>query len=439
MAAGFPPDDAGRGPGVPPEGPPRVPSSVLETLSGRRIVLVVTGGVAAYKAAALARLLAKSGALVRTAMTEAGTRFVTPLTFEAVTGGECRVSMWDRDRFDIAHVSWAGWAELALVAPATADFLARAAAGLAGDFASSVILASRAPVVFCPAMNTGMLEHPATRANLAILVARAGATVMGSPEGPLACGTSGAGRMAEPRDIALQAARVLCRGALDGKRALVTSGATVEPWDDVRVITNRSSGRMGAEIARACWVMGADVTLLSGPSAEDAGIASGDSFRQERVTDCRDLLARVGAEAGAADLLVMNAAPADFRPSSAVAGKIRKAGGVPELALVPNPDVLRSVGGLKKPGSVWVGFAAEPEDGAMASAMSKLRSKGLDLIAVNATSAFGGEVTGITLLDAGGGTALSVPDGSPKFAAAWLVVKAAAERLGKPGRPEEAP
>jgi phosphopantothenoylcysteine decarboxylase/phosphopantothenate--cysteine ligase len=464
--------------GEAPDRADEAPGSVLETLSGRRIVLVVTGGVAAYKAAGLARLLVKAGAQVRTAMTEAGTRFVTPLTFEAVTGGECCVSMWDRGQFEIAHVSWARWAELAIVAPATADFMAKMAAGLAGDFASSMLLASSAPVVVCPAMNSGMLANPATQANLRVLASRPGVRVLGSPEGPLACGTSGAGRMAEPREIALEAARVMGGGSLSGLGALVTSGATAEPWDDIRILTNRSSGRMGAEIARAAWVMGAEVTLLSGPLAEDAGLPEGQAFRGLRFGDCRDLLRHMQSLAGHADLVFMSAAPADFRPSETVAGKIRKAGGVPEIALVPNPDVLKEVSRVKPPGSVWVGFAAEPgadlnasggdlnlsgpaagcsetqdtgggksrhaqktagpgatEPGlrtgerALDSARDKLRRKGLDFIAVNGTSAFGGDLTGISLLDSSGELVMKIPDGTPKFAAAWMLLKAAGLRL----------
>jgi phosphopantothenoylcysteine decarboxylase/phosphopantothenate--cysteine ligase len=402
---------------------------------------VVTGGVAAYKAAALARLLVKGGAVVKTAMTEAGTRFVTPLTFEAVTGGECRVSMWGRADAEIGHVAWAEWADLVVVAPATADFCAKMAAGMAGDFASAVVLASGAPKIVCPSMNTGMYENPATQTNLAVLALRPGIRVLESPSGQLACGDEGAGRMAEPGDIAFEAARAVCPKPFVGKKALVTSGATVEPWDDVRVLTNRSSGRMGAEIARAAWLMGAEVTLVSGPAAVAPGLPRGASFKHVYVNTCREMLDAVKKLAGEADLLVMNAAPADFRPAETVKGKVRKDSGTEGLPLALNPDILKTVNPLKKSGAVWMGFAAEPLH-ELWRAIGKLKDKNLDYIAVNDTSGpddgFGGEMTTLTLVDKGG-PVLVTERNSTKFMASWTILTEVAEKSKAASNPRPAP
>jgi phosphopantothenoylcysteine decarboxylase/phosphopantothenate--cysteine ligase len=400
------------------------PGTFLGILAGKRILLVVTGGIAAYKAACLARLLAKNGAEVKTVLTEAGARFVTPLTFEAATGGEAAVSMWDRAQTEIGHVAWAKWAELAVVAPATADFCARLAAGRADDLASAVALAFSGPKIVCPAMNAGMYLNPATAANLALLASR-GLTVMESPHGLLACGDEGPGRLPEPADIAAEAARALAPKLLSGKRVLVTSGATVEPWDDIRYLTNRSSGKTGAEIARAAWLMGARVELVSGPHAAGAGLESRDLL-QTRIGSCAELLEAVRAKIPQADALVMNAAPADFRPKRQAPGKIRKSAGVPELELEFAPDILKSVSGLKPSGATWVGFAAEPERD-LARALGKLREKSLDFIAVNRAggpdSAFAGDFTSVTVLDGAGGRVLETGP-CAKFAAAWMLLEA---------------
>jgi phosphopantothenoylcysteine decarboxylase/phosphopantothenate--cysteine ligase len=409
-----------------------IPDAMLDLIRGRRIVLVVTGGVAAYKAVALARLLVKSGARVKTAMTEAGTRFVTPLTFEAATGGECVSSMWERRQTEIGHVSWARWAELIIVAPATADFIARMSLGLADDFPAAMILASRAPRLVCPAMNDGMYANGATRGNISKLAHDGIHTVMDSPGGPLACGDEGPGRMAEPPDIAAAAARIFSPRPFAGLKALVTSGATAEPWDEVRVLTNRSSGRMGAELARAAWLMGADVTLVSGPYAAEAGVRDG-LFRQFRVSDCRSLLDAVAAEIDRADLLVMNAAPADFRPAERLAGKFKKDGGEPELKLVRNPDVLATLAPRKPGGAVWLGFAAESGEDLLTPARKKIGRKGLDYLAVNPASgggaAFGGERTAVTLLDSSGNEIFATREGVTKFHAAWRILESLARGL----------
>jgi phosphopantothenoylcysteine decarboxylase/phosphopantothenate--cysteine ligase len=436
---GAPPAGGGVGPAAPgggasaPAGTGDTPSSPGDLLRGKRILLVVTGGVAAYKAVFLARLLVKAGAEVRTAMTEAAARFVTPLTFEAATGGEAVVDMWARRGAEVGHVAWARWADMAVVAPATADFVARMACGLAGDFAAATVLASEAPKLVCPAMNAGMYLNPATRANLDLLEAR-GATVAASPAGPLACGEEGPGRMAEPADVLAEAERLAAPKPLAGKRALVTSGATAEPWDDIRILTNRSSGRMGAELARAAWLMGAVTELVSGPSAADAGFA-GTGFSQSRAGTCLELLEAVRERAGRADALVMNAAPADFRPAGRVPGKARKADGIPELPLARNPDVLTSVAPLKRPGAVWVGFAAEPEGTPPDAALAKLRAKSLDYIAVNATggpeSAFGGGLTALSVLDSSGRVILETPRVT-KFGAAWRLLGAIFGGAGRP-------
>ncbi|MDR2455898.1 MAG: bifunctional phosphopantothenoylcysteine decarboxylase/phosphopantothenate--cysteine ligase CoaBC [Deltaproteobacteria bacterium] len=379
-------------------------SSPLEVLKDNRILLIVTGGVAAYKAAELARLFSKNGAQVRVAMTEAAGRFVTPLTFASLTGGLVASDLWERPQIidPIAHVSWADWAEVLVVAPATANFLAKMAQGLADDFPSAVALASKKPKLLAPAMNTGMYENPATQANLSLLADR-GHHVLESPDGLLACGAVGAGRMAEVEIIAFETARILFGGYLTGRKVVVTGGATREPWDDIRFLSNRSSGRMGAALATAAWLMGAETTLIAGPGAATppAGLSGLKLIRAETT---EDMLAAVKANLPGAWALIMNAAPADFRPATRIEGKIKKKGGVPDLALERTPDVLKAIS-WDKGGAIVVGFAAEDAD-LEVRAKEKLLSKGLDYIAANkaggADDAFGSEEISLRLISAEG-------------------------------------
>ena len=375
----------------------------LDTLRARRILLIVTGGVAAYKAAELARLLAKSGALVRVAMTEAAGRFVTPLTFATLTGGPVASDLWDRPLSSdpVPHVSCAEDAELIVVAPATADFLAKMAHGLADDFASTTILASQKPKLLAPAMNTGMYLNPATQDNLGTLTRR-GHHVLTSPEGLLACGSIGAGRMAEVETIAWEAAKILADGPLKGRKVVVTGGATREPWDDIRFLSNRSSGRMGAALASAAWLLGADTTYIAGPGASEPPKAL-KGLRTIRVETAEDLLNSVVENLPDAFALVMNAAPADFKPAKRIKGKIGKtAKSLPELALARTEDILKCVA-PDKGQTITIGFAAESED-LERRAKEKLLAKGLDYIAANKAGgkgdAFESETIELRLLSA---------------------------------------
>jgi phosphopantothenoylcysteine decarboxylase/phosphopantothenate--cysteine ligase len=408
-------------------GPPGAPDRPLGLLAGRRILLTVTGGVAAYKAAELARLMAKAGALVRVAMTEAARRFVAPLTFSSLTGQPVATGLWDRPGGlpAIPHVAWSEWAELLVTAPATADFLAKLAHGLADDLPSSLALAYGGPRLHAPAMNAGMFLNPATADNLATLRAR-GHRVLGSPEGPLACGTEGPGRMAEPGEIALEAARLLAGGRLSGRRVVVTGGATREAWDDIRFLSNRSSGLMGRALAEAAWLMGAETLYLAGPAAA-VPVDGLDGLSVARAETTADLLGLAREALPGAWALLMNAAPADFAPETRASGKISKTGGDPPvLRLRRTPDILSSLSPLRGR-AILVGFAAEEAD-LEARAADKLRRKGLDYVAANQAggpgSAFGSGTIALTLLSARGGR-LPIGPGT-KFRAAWELLSALA-------------
>ncbi|MDR0354418.1 MAG: bifunctional phosphopantothenoylcysteine decarboxylase/phosphopantothenate--cysteine ligase CoaBC [Deltaproteobacteria bacterium] len=396
----------------------------MALLRGRRLLLTVTGGIAAYKAAELARLLTKSGALVRVVMTEAAKRFVAPLTFSSLTGQPTADDMWAQPPTadHIPHVAWAEWAELLITAPATADFLAKLACGLADDLASAIALAYAGPRLIAPAMNVGMYLNPATVHNLDVLKSR-GVRVLGSPTGLLACGTTGPGRLAEPEVIALEAARLLSGGLLAGKKVLVTGGASQEKWDDIRFLSNRSSGRMGLSLAQAAWLMGSEVVLLAGPAAQ-VPKASLDGLAVFGFETTEDLLAKLTRflKEDPPWALAMNAAPADFKPAKPISGKIGKAeDNRLELKLARTPDILSSLGSVKGR-TIFIGFAAEAENLA-ARAAEKLRRKNLDFIAANQAggedSAFGSETTELTLLSAKNNEPTKIGPG-PKFGAAWI-------------------
>ncbi|MDR1545791.1 MAG: bifunctional phosphopantothenoylcysteine decarboxylase/phosphopantothenate--cysteine ligase CoaBC [Deltaproteobacteria bacterium] len=411
----------------------------LQLLRGRRILLTVCGGVAAYKAAALASLLTRQGALVRTALTAAAQRFVAPLTFSALTGQPTVSEMWERpDKLEpTAHVAWADWAEALVTAPASADFVAKLAHGLADDWPSTAALAFSGPRLTAPAMNASMYLNPATADNLALL-ARRGHRVLSAPEGRLACGASGPGRLAEPEIIALETARLLSAGPLRGQKVVVAGGATREPWDDIRFLSNRSSGRFGSALALAAWLLGAETVLLAGPgAAEPPGPLEG--LTVARFETCQDLLDQVLARLDGAWALVMNAAPADFRPAQRVQGKIKKSEKTPSLPLIRTPDILKSVR-ARKGSTLMVGFAAEDatEEGERARrARRKLEDKGLDYVAANQAggpdSAFGAETVAVRLLAAEGWEKAVGP--CSKFAAAWsLWGTIAATEAAKAGR-----
>jgi phosphopantothenoylcysteine decarboxylase / phosphopantothenate---cysteine ligase len=345
---------------------------------GRRVVLGVSGGIACYKSCILARRLTEAGARVDVVLTRAAGEFVRPATFEALTGRPVLSSLWEPDRA-LAHIRLPEQADLVVLAPATAHLLARAAQGIADDVLTTLLLARADPVLAAPAMNDTMYAHPATQANLAILAAR-GWRFVGPEIGPLAEGPSERpGRMSEPETIQAHAARLLRgSGPLAGRRVIITAGPTREPIDPVRVITNRSSGKMGYRLAEAAWERGAEVVLVSGPVSESPPVG----VRLRPVETTRDLEAVVREELGAADVLIMAAAPADFRPSDPSASKRPRSEGALAIPMEPTPDILRVTLAERRPGSVIVGFALETGD-AMSKAKAKLERKALDLIVVN--------------------------------------------------------
>jgi phosphopantothenoylcysteine decarboxylase/phosphopantothenate--cysteine ligase len=346
--------------------------------TGRRVVLGVSGGIASYKSCILARRLTEAGAGVDVVMTRAAQEFVRPLTFEALTGRPVLASLWEQGRA-LSHVRLGQDADLIIVAPATAQLLARFAQGLADDFLTTLLLAATAPVLLAPAMNDEMFAAGTTRANVELLRQRA--TIVGPATGALAEGPSDRpGRMSEPEVIMAHAERMLQRGGshLDGKRIIVTAGPTRESIDPVRVITNRSSGRMGFALAQAAWARGADVLLVSGPSA----LAAPEGVEVLRIESTAELASAVEAALPGADAMIMAAAPADYRPAKPAEGKQARGQGAVTMELEPTPDVLASTIGRRKPGAIIVGFALETGS-AMARAQQKLSGKQLDLIVVN--------------------------------------------------------
>jgi len=374
-------------------------------LTDKRILLVIGGGIAAYKCLDLIRRLKERGAQVRVIMTRAAREFVTPLAVGAIAGEPAFTELFDLStEFDIGHIRLARDCDLVVVAPATADLMAKMANGLADDLASTVLLATDRRVLLAPAMNPRMWSHPATQRNLAMLV-RDGAALAGPGEGEMAeVGEAGVGRMAEPLDIVAAVERLFAAsaaaGALAGKRVIVTSGPTQEPIDPVRYIANRSSGKQGHAIARAAAAAGADVVLVSGPVAlpDPPGVAT------VKAATALEMLAAVDA-ALPADAAVFAAAVADWRVAEAGDSKLKKdGGGPPVLTLVENPDILASVArrNAQRPKLV-VGFAAET-DNVIANAKAKLANKGCDWIVANdvsrATGIMGGDRNTVHLVTA---------------------------------------
>jgi phosphopantothenoylcysteine decarboxylase/phosphopantothenate--cysteine ligase len=384
------------------------------TLAGKRLVLGVTGGIAAYKAAELCRLFVKAGATVRVVMTEAATQFITPLTMQTLSGHAVARSLFDpAEEAQIGHIKLADECDLVVVAPATADAIARLAAGLADDLLAAVVLASRAPVLLAPAMNVNMWENPLTQGNLGRLLGPDGAgrfRTVGPDSGALACGWVGAGRLIEPQEIVDAAARVFAPRDLAGRRVVVAAGPTQEPVDDVRFLGNRSSGKMGFAIAAAAAARGAAVTLIAGPGtpATPAGVAE-----RIDVGTTAEMQKALGRHAGAADVVVMAAAVADFRPAALTAGKLsRRSGAGPTLALAANPDLLAGLvearGAAHLP--FLVGFAAETAGGDAVTlaerAAAKLVEKGCEAIVANDVSqpgiGFGSDENAVSVIFADG-------------------------------------
>ncbi len=364
-------------------------------LQGKRIVLGVTGGIAAYKAAELVRLLSKQGADVQVAMTAAATHFVTPTTFQALSGKPVFTDQWDaRMSNAMAHIDLSRQADCIVVAPASADFLARVAHGLADDLLTTMVLARDCPLLAAPAMNRQMWENPATQRNMAQLAAD-GAEILGPASGEQACGEVGAGRMLEPEEILEEVIAFFTPKVLAGRNLLITAGPTFETIDPVRGITNLSSGRMGYAVARAAHQAGAAVTLVSGP----VGFGPPHGVDRIDVKSALDMHAAVMARASEADIFVAVAAVADYRVANAAEHKLKKdAGGMPAIELIENPDILAEVAALKD-GPFCVGFAAESCN-LEEYAQAKRRRKNIPLIAGNLIQeGFGGDDNRLVLFD----------------------------------------
>ena len=355
-------------------------------LQGKKIVLGVTGGIAVYKAVDLVSRLRKAGCEVRVVMTEHAQQFVTPLTFKEISGNAVATSMWNANQeFNVEHIALANWADAFLVAPATANILAKIACGLADDLRSTTLLAAQAPIVVCPAMNTGMYQNPATQENIAKLQER-GVTVMPPAVGHLACGTSGPGRLPEPQQIVefMSAFFAGREGDLRGLRVLVTAAGTREPIDPVRYVGNRSSGKMGYAVAQMAAERGADVLLISGPSA----LATPPNVRVVNVETTNEMLEACLAAYGDVDIVIKAAAVADYRPRDVADQKIKKkTDDALTVVMDKNPDILKTLG-AKKEQQVLVGFAAETQN-LLANAREKVVKKNLDMIVANDVTAAG--------------------------------------------------
>ena len=349
----------------------------MRPFEGRRILLGVTGGIASYKSAWLARLLSQEGAAVDVVMTRAATEFIAPLTFEALTGRPVHTAL-SAQGHALDHIKLATAADAVVVAPATADFCARAAHGRADDLLAAILLATEARVLIVPAMNDRMWAHPQTRLNAAHL-REIGYGVLDPEVGALAAGEgSGEGRMPEPETIVAHVARMLDDASFTDRHVVVTAGPTRELVDPVRVLSNRSSGRMGVALAAAAWRRGATVTLIAGPLEVAAPVGP----KLVRVESTQEMADAVTVAAATADVLVMAAAPADFRAASVEGAKIKKGNAAPVIELTPTPDILRGSAPHMREGSVRVGFALETHDG-VSHARQKLESKSLDLIVLN--------------------------------------------------------
>lgn len=372
----------------------------------RRIILGITGSIAAYKAADLASKLAQAGALVDVILTQAALQFINPLSFQSVTGRAAYIDrdLWEREGH-VLHIGLARNANLMVIAPASANTLAKLAHGIADNLLTVTALAARCPILLAPAMDGGMYAHPATQSNLEILRQR-GAIIVGPAQGHLASGLTGLGRMVEPQELLGYIRQELGRdGLLRGRKVVVTAGGTQEPIDPVRAITNRSSGKQGFALAQAAMDRGAAVTLITGPTQLPTPVGAS----RIDVQTAEQMLTAVLDAIPKADVLIMAAAVADFRPVSPADHKFKREKGLPQLVLEATPDILSNVSAIKtKTGfpRVMVGFAAESQD-VLQNARHKLHTKGLDLIVANDILAndagFAFDTNRVTILDAGGG------------------------------------
>ena len=370
----------------------------MENLSGKTVLLGITGGIAAYKMANVASALRKTGAEVHCILTQNATQFITPLTFETLTNNRCIVDTFDRNfQYDVAHVSLAKKADVILIAPATANVIAKLAHGLADDMLTTTVLASRCPKLIAPAMNTAMLENPATQENLATL-RRYGFTVIAPATGMLACKDVGSGKLPEPEVLCEEIYRVIAREKdLQGLHITVTAGPTQESLDPVRFLTNHSTGKMGYAIAREAMLRGADVTLISGPVALKAPLG----VKLVNITTAQEMLEGVQAALPQTDVLVMAAAVADYRPAVVADQKMKKGEGDMSIPLERTGDVLGWVAQHRHPGLFVCGFSMETEH-MLENSQKKLSKKKLDMIVANNLktqgAGFGVETNVVTLI-----------------------------------------
>lgn len=367
-------------------------------LENKTILLGVTGGIAAYKSASLASKLVKAGAEVRVIMTKNATNFINPITFESLTGHKCIVDTFDRNfEFQVEHVALAKKADLIMIAPATANIMAKLAHGLADDMLTTTVLASKAPKIIAPAMNTAMYENPVTRHNIELLQGY-GMEVITPASGYLACGDTGAGKMPEPEELYEYILRAIaCSKDLKGLNILVTAGPTAESIDPVRYITNHSSGKMGYQIAKVCMLRGASVTLVSGPTA----LAYPPFVDVVPVTTAKDMYEAVTERSSSMDIIIKAAAVADYRPSHVAEDKIKKKDGAMAIELEKTDDILKYLGDHKKEGQFLCGFSMETKD-MLENSRKKLKKKNLDLIVANnlkvAGAGFKGDTNVVTLI-----------------------------------------
>lgn len=370
----------------------------MENLSGKTVLLGITGGIAAYKMANVASALRKTGAEVHCILTQNATQFITPLTFETLSNNRCIVDTFDRNfQYDVAHVSLAKKADVILIAPATANVIAKLAHGLADDMLTTTVLAARCPKLIAPAMNTAMLENPATQENLATL-RRYGFTVIAPATGMLACKDVGSGKLPEPEVLCEEIYRVIAREKdLQGLHITVTAGPTQESLDPVRFLTNHSSGKMGYAIAREAMLRGADVTLISGPVALKAPLG----VKLVNITTAQEMLEGVQAALPQTDVLVMAAAVADYRPAVVADNKMKKGEGEMSIPLERTGDVLGWVAQNRHPGLFVCGFSMETEH-MLENSQKKLTKKKLDMIVANNLktqgAGFGVETNVVTLI-----------------------------------------
>ncbi|WP_281692660.1 bifunctional phosphopantothenoylcysteine decarboxylase/phosphopantothenate--cysteine ligase CoaBC [Agathobaculum desmolans] len=370
-------------------------------LAGKTVVLCVTGGIAAYKAADLTSKLRQAGAAVRVLMTESATQFIAPMTFETLSGYRTVVDTFDRDfAWEVEHISLAKAADVFVIAPATANVIAKAAHGIADDMVTTTLLATKAPVVIAPAMNTGMYDNPVTQENLRTL-RRRGFHIVEPAAGRLACGDTGRGKLPDTPTLLWGIEKALAPQDLAGKRVLVTAGPTQEAMDPVRFLSNHSTGKMGYALAARAAMRGAEVTLVSGPTA----LETPHGVHRVDVVSAREMYEEVVSRAAQQDMIIKAAAVGDYRPAETAPEKLKKGEGELTVTLARNPDILAALGHSKRPGQMLCGFAMETQN-LLDNAADKLRRKNCDMLVANSLrdkgAGFGTDTNLVTLLYADG-------------------------------------